>query len=205
LTSPCGNATSAIFLNRDGFDYFEATVGIDDRQDNTTAFTFTVTGDNQELARVANLRVGNAPVHLRVPIRNVTRLELTIRCPGAPWVAPSAVWWGNARFVRGNITGNVPQIVTPQQNEQVAGTTPLEWRPVAGATDYLLELQCEQLSNPNAPNNPNRFLVMSVPADTTVYNFNVNTMPKGRWHWRVHSLNDPGFLGEMSDGIVWGR
>ena len=40
---------------------------------------------------------------------------------------------------------------------------------------------------------------VSVPADTTVYTFNVNTMPKGRWRWRVHSLNDTGFLGEMSE------
>jgi hypothetical protein len=160
--------TSAIFLNRDGFDYFETTVGIDDGYAGKwpRAFTFIVTGDNKELARVANLSAGDAPVPLRIPIRNVTRLELSF-LGSSRRSGIGVVWWGNARFVRGNATGNVPQIVTPRQNEQIAGTTSLEWRPVAGSTGYLLELQCERLSNPNAPNNPNRFMVMSVPADTT--------------------------------------
>lgn len=198
--APYHNApTSAIFLNRDDFDYFETTVGIDDgyvsRRPRT--FTFIVIGDNKELARVKDLRVSDEPVPLRIPIRNVTRLELSFL--GSSRGAIGVVWWGDARFVRGNATGNVPVIVTPRQNEQVAGTTPLEWRPVAGASGYLLELQCEQLTNPNAWNNPNRFMVVSFPADTTVYNFNANTMPKGRWRWRIHSLNDTGFLGEMSE------
>ena len=74
----------------------------------------------------------------------------------------------------------------------------MEWGLVAGATGYLLELQCERLSNPNAPNNPDRFVV-SVLADTTVYNFDVNIMPKDRWRWRVHSLNATSLLGEMSE------
>jgi hypothetical protein len=191
--------TSAIFLNRDGFDYFETSVGIDDGYAGRwpPTFTFIVKGDNKELAKVANLSAGDAPVPLRIPIRNVTRLELFFL--GSSRGVIGVVWWGNARFVRGNATGNVPQIVTSLQNEQIAGTTSLEWRPVAGATGYLLELQCERLSNPNAPNNPNRFMAVSVQADTTVYNFNVDTMPKGRWRWRVHSLNDIGFLGEMGE------
>jgi hypothetical protein len=195
--------TSAIFLNRDGFDYFETTVGLDDRyvhhkrSSRPRTFTFIVIGDNEELARVPNMKAGDEPVPLRIPIRNVTRLELSFL--GSSRGAIGEVWWGDARFVRGNTTGSVPQIVTPRQHEQITGTTSLEWRPVAGATGYLLELQCERLSNPNAPNKPNRFMVVSVLADTTVYHFNVNTMPKGRWRWRVHSLNDTGFLGEMSE------
>jgi hypothetical protein len=196
--------TSAMFLNRDGFDYFETTVGIDDGYvaEWPRTFTFIVTGDNKELARVKDLSAGDAPVPLRIPIRNITRLELAFlgssRASGI-----GVVWWGDARFVRGNATSNVPQIVTPGQNEQVAGTTPLEWSPVAGASGYLLELQCERLTNPNDWNNPNRFMVVSVPADITVYTFNVNTMPKGWWRWRVHSLNDTGFLGEMSEWMLF--
>jgi hypothetical protein len=66
------NAPSpAIFLNHDGFDYFEATVGIDDRSARKHSFTFIVIGDNQELARVAKLKVGDEPVPLHIPIRNV--------------------------------------------------------------------------------------------------------------------------------------
>jgi hypothetical protein len=75
----------------------------------------------------------------------------------------------------------------------------LEWKPVAGATGYLLELQCERLSDPSTRNHPNRFMVVSVSADTTVYHFDANTMPKGRWRWRVHSLNDTDLLGEMNE------
>jgi hypothetical protein len=45
--------TSAIFLNRDGFDYFETTVGIDDGYAGRwpRTFTFTVKGDNKECKR----------------------------------------------------------------------------------------------------------------------------------------------------------
>jgi hypothetical protein len=48
-------------------------------------------------------------------MRELGRLELSFL--GSSRGAIGVVWWGDARFVRGNVTGNVPQIVTPRQNE----------------------------------------------------------------------------------------
>jgi hypothetical protein len=104
--------TSAIFLNDGRFDYFETTVGIDDRYVHKRSsvrprtFIFIVIGDNKELTRVVNMKAGDKPVPLRIPIRNITRLELAFL--GSSRDAIGEVWWGDARFVRGNATSNVP-------------------------------------------------------------------------------------------------
>jgi len=66
----------------------------------------------RSIASVKKLRVGDEPVPLRIPIRNIARLELIIH--GSLLGSIGDVWWGDARFVRGNATSNAPQIVTPR-------------------------------------------------------------------------------------------
>ncbi len=98
-----GPSWSVVFLPGHNFDFFEATVGIDDHYpQGKSKVSFHVLGDGQHLAGTEDVKVGDKPIHLRVPIKNVARLELRIGCENVYAFKLGDVWWGDARLVKGD-------------------------------------------------------------------------------------------------------
>lgn len=182
-----------VFQNTDNYDLLQAWIG-KEGGGGQSIVTFHVLGDGKELYRSPKMRRDDPAINIRVPIHGYTGITLY-----AEGERESATWseaaWADAVVIK--LPTTVPVVVSPGLNEIIEQTTPLAWRPVTGATGYLLELQSTILADPNDENDANRFVAIRLPAETNVYNFDTNKMPKGRWRWRVHALSRQGFLGEM--------
>lgn len=191
---------AVVIPNRDNADVLEAQVGLSGEVGPKVRATFIVLGDGQEIYRSPIVDVSTPPTPISVPIKGFS--GVTLRVEGnIIWGGDSAALWVNPLFV--NLPATIPIIDSPVANARITRNTPLVWEAVDGATAYLFELQCISLNSPNDATNPNRFVSLVVPAETTIYNFNVNQMPKGRWRWRIHSLSDTGILGEMTEWRIF--
>ena len=140
------------------------------------------------------MKMGDPAVRISVPIRGYSGVTVGVTGRKAYRSTPTAVW---ADPVLVKLPPTVPVAVAPGLNERVSGSTPLVWKGVDGASGYLLELQCERLNSAGDAMDKSRFLAVPLSAGTTVYTFNADALPRGRWRWRVHALSSTGFLGQM--------
>jgi len=178
-----------------GFDYFDATVGVMGTPPEANyGVVFAVWSDDKRLFVTRGQTREDAPVHIRLALKGVKKLKLKFHKQGE--VGWENIWWGNARLEKAQST--VPIVTAPEANALVSETTSLTWQPVDKATGYLLELQCERLSNARDEMSDKRSVDIRLPAATTSYDFDPKALPKGRWRWRVHALNETGFLGYMN-------
>lgn len=184
-----------VFSNPGGYDLLEVWIGFRGGRGKGKN-KFSIRGDGDTLFTSEWMEQRDQPVKVSVAIKGYTGISLIASGDEEVGYYDTAVW---ANPVLVKMPASVPNIVSPSMNARITRNTPLVWEAVDGATGYLLELQAVSLNNTNDANSENRFLLLRLPADTTVYNFNVNQMPRGKWRWRVHSLNDTGFLGEMTD------
>ncbi|MDQ3814362.1 MAG: NPCBM/NEW2 domain-containing protein, partial [Armatimonadota bacterium] len=187
---------AVVFSNREGFDLFEAWIGFKGGGERRGKIRFGVQGDGEPLFESPWMEEKDKPIKVSVSIKGYTGIRLTATVEGADCCRNIAVF-ANPVFVK--LPPTIPLVVSPSLNEKIAQDTPLAWRKVGGATGYLLELQCVSLKDANDEADENRFLALRFPAETTLYNFNVNKMPKGKWRWRVHALDRTGFLGQMDE------
>lgn len=184
----------AVFPNRERYDLLEAWIGT--RGGSPESNQFAVLGDGEVLYTSPVLRPDDPAVKISIPISGYGAVTLVARAPRnvdnnyydtAVWADPVLV----------KLPSAVPALVSPGLNERVSGSTPLVWKGVDGARGYLLELQCERLNSAGDAKDKNRFLAVPLPAGTTVYTFNADALPRGKWRWRVHALSSTGFLGQM--------
>jgi len=190
----CGAETAVVFSNRDGFDLLEAWVGFGGGRGKGKV-RFSVQGDGDPLFNSPWMEEKDNPIKVSVSIKGFTGIRLSITNMGT-LCGPYGLF-ANPMLVK--LSPAIPLVISPSLNEQITQDTPLAWRKVEGAAGYLLELQCISLNNTNDEADENRFLVMRFPAETTLYNFDVNKMPKGKWRWRVHALERTGFMGQMDE------
>jgi len=190
----------AIFVNNGDYDLLEAWIGKRAASDTDEArfygITFFVYGDGQELYRSVKMVPTDPAVKISVPIKGYHTITLVAQSAPTVFLDYTAVW-GDPVLVK--LPTRLPTLLAPPMNAALLQNTTLSWSAVRDAAGYLLELQCLQLADPADADNPNRFLVVKLPAQTTTYDFDISKMPKGRWQWRVHALSETGFLGRMND------
>lgn len=149
-----------------------------------------ILGDGEEIYRTPLLSDQDQAIHVIVPIKGFSGIKFDLISD-----ENAIANWGNPIFIK--LPSTIPNVVSPRTDERVTQITPFLWKPVENATGYLVEMQAVSLVDGGDENDVNRYVLLRLPAETTVYNFDANKMPKGKWRWRVHALNKTGFLGEM--------
>ncbi len=89
-----------------GYDYFDATIGVQKQSDRQYSVRYIVLGDEDKRLQTTPLQTqDSSSTHLHVSIKGVTELTLKIVTDNIP---PRFVWWGDARLVKGNPSASAP-------------------------------------------------------------------------------------------------
>lgn len=184
-------AARAVFPNYGDYDILDVWGGARPYAEDKSGI-IRILADGQEIYRSPRITRQSQAIHIVLPIKGysgITFEELT-----DDDVEPA---WGNPTFIK--LPPTIPDVVSPRTDERITQITPFLWKPVENATGYLVEMQALSLADAGDENDVNRYVLLRLPVETTIYNFDPNKMPKGKWRWRVHALSKTGFLGEMDE------
>ena len=181
----------AVFPNYEDCNLLDVWISATDSDDDR-AGVCRILGDGEEIYRSPSMTMQSRAIHVVLPIKGYSGITFEKLSGNI-----NTIGFGNPTFIK--LPSSVPNVVSPRTDERVTQITPFLWKPVENATGYLLEMQNLSLADAGDENDVNRYLLLRLPAETTVYNFDANKMPKGKWRWRVHALSKTGFLGEMDE------
>jgi hypothetical protein len=194
-----GPFTQIVYRLPDHVDLFEAWLGNADstNHDKGASIRFEIRGDDETLYTTKDFEPGSRGEHVSIPLagrKSLTIIITRVNPARESWYGIGVI--GDPLLI--TLPSGLPSLVSPTANEQVRAGTPLVWRSVDGATGYLLELQCIQVTNLQDADRDDLFLVRRLPAGTNVFSL-ADNLPKGKWRWRVSSLAKGRILGETKE------
>jgi hypothetical protein len=96
------------------------------------------------------------------------------------------------------LPSSVPVLASPANRENIEPSEELRWRSVSDAVGYRVELECVRLYDTSAANRQ-RFFSIQTTSEVRVVRLADLKLPDGEYRWRVHSLNDVGVMGQMTE------